>query len=1327
MKRVLVFTPFCYWNIHTAYELTIAKGLQIRNAELLHITCNKDIPYCDIHDGSFDDSHICNMCISNQNNFFKAFKLKRNPLSDFYNKNLINEAIKIVNNLKDEELLDFKYKNSKLGLWIQSSVFTYFRINEIEITNAEINKRFREYLIGAVIINDAFENIIEKFAPEVLLMFNGRFFTFRIPFEIARSKGIRTIVHDRGYRDSSIIFKENEVIQGLDTLRKLWNDVKEFPLRKEEVDEAVNYLIQREKGKNTGWYTWVKESTDYKSLINKLDLNPNNEIYSFYTSSDDELAAFKEWSSVYSSQSDFILHLTEYFIDNPKKQLIIRIHPNSAVNKGNRKENTQFLDFINQVKVEFSDNIKIIYPEDDINSYQLIKISNAVITYFSTVTIEATARLKPVLITGGGPYHNLEFINTLKNKKELFYILDNLPDMQVSINEYIKLIRFVYNYFIRPSLRFSLITQKDPITPVLNFKNDRDLQVGKNEDLDRICNAILYNKKIYDYNLSENANEAGYRFEKELINEIYNKFNSENKEIINIIKDKKVIKMEKKLISVIIPTYNRADILKMCLDALSNQTINSQLFEVIVIDDGSKDSTSEMIKNYNSKYKLKYIIQENSGPGAARNKGIKESEADLLLIINDDTICEPDNLQRHLEAHKEYNDKIAVLGTFDYTSEAQVKPFIYYAQRSTVIFAYPIMKAEQKYNYRFFWTCNLSIKKSFIEEVGYFDEDFSEPIMEDTEIGYRLQKIGVNVLYYPKAKSIHYDFNMDSDKFAKRQFMLGRNIVKFLIKHPELFEKEKDLFGFYDISLETINILKNKINSLEDTYNKNLSIMKEIDKLEIFNPNFIPISDERNITSEELIKVCEAGAMAIHYYNFYSGVIYAASKINSTKENTEKTITTSRKSDNIRILITMYGWNDTGGGTMFPKAVAENLAENGYEVAVFYAAHDHPTNNQPYFLDIEEKDNLKLYGVYNRITNLLYEDKPELEIYDMDVIKLFDNILDEFQPNVVHYFNFLGLSFGIADEVKKRGIRSFYSPENYHLIDPKLYMFKKGLKNWNGTDFFKNSELVNDYPELHKSYSRRSKTALDLINNQIDYTLSISERVKEILIDFGANYKKIKTVHQIPYLTKITDINNLKYNKTGLPVKIGFIGTVIPQKGVHNIIMAAKKVPVEKAEFRIYGYGNKHYENEMKKLNPNQNIKWMGKYEQNQLEEIGKELDLMIISSIWEECAGLVVLESIALKVPVIVARIGGMPEFVLEGFNGYTYPHNSVNNLAAIINYLIEHPQQIDFMKRNCLLPVNFEDYTQHLIKLYENKQISQNEFNFTYKQSLKKLITKK
>ena len=88
------------------------------------------------------------------------------------------------------------------------------------------------------------------------------------------------------------------------------------------------------------------------------------------------------------------------------------------------------------------------------------------------------------------------------------------------------------------------------------------------------------------------------------------------------------------LVSIIIPTYNRAKLVTEAVQSALSQTYTN--FEILVIDDGSTDNTEEMLKKYDND--IKYIKTERSGPGRARNLGISRAKGEFIAFLDSDDL-----------------------------------------------------------------------------------------------------------------------------------------------------------------------------------------------------------------------------------------------------------------------------------------------------------------------------------------------------------------------------------------------------------------------------------------------------------------------------------------------------------------------------------------------------------------------------------------------------------------------------------------------------------------------------------------------------------------
>lgn len=407
-----------------------------------------------------------------------------------------------------------------------------------------------------------------------------------------------------------------------------------------------------------------------------------------------------------------------------------------------------------------------------------------------------------------------------------------------------------------------------------------------------------------------------------------------------------------------------------------------------------------------------------------------------------------------------------------------------------------------------------------------------------------------------------------------------------------------------------------------------------------------------------------------------------------------------------RVLFVMYGWNESGGGTIFPKSVAIELSKRGWEVGVFYASTEYNNFDPPYSLKFHNEGEIKLYGLYNRPAPFIELENTEREIYDPKVVEIFKRVLNEFQPSVVHFHNLHGLTLALPKIVKEQGVPTLYTPHNYYMIDPKLYMYNSDLSLWSNTDFFANSELYRNYPEREKVFQRRQEFTKELLYRWFDVTLAVSRRQKDILLDFAPFTENVIVVHQVsPIVDKLWQSENLQfesYRAITSKIRVGYIGGVMPQKGVHLLAKAAQHFLPSDVEFRIYGFVPIDYLHQLQLIDNRRMLQFTGEYDLADLERIAGEIDIAVVPSLWEDCAPLVLAEANAMRLPVVASNIGGIPDFVVNGVNGLLYDFDSVDDLVSAIRYLSLNTNIVEEMRRN-LAPYHFfADYVSHIERLY-------------------------
>lgn len=239
-------------------------------------------------------------------------------------------------------------------------------------------------------------------------------------------------------------------------------------------------------------------------------------------------------------------------------------------------------------------------------------------------------------------------------------------------------------------------------------------------------------------------------------------------------------------LTVLIATYNRARVLERALDALGRQTTCD--FGVVVVDDGSTDGTWEWLQAraaQGGSPRLRVTRQEHRGQGPARNLGLHQIDGGLLAFLGDDILVRPDWVAEHLAAHESAVTPCAVVGFTDWCrGELRVTPAMEMVNREGHQFGYGHMTPGAEVPFTCFYTSNLSLPRAVLGS-SPFDESFTAYGWEDVELGYRLSRKGLRLLYYPAAAAEHLH-PMDLTTLFERQRTVGRGVHTLLRLHPEL-------------------------------------------------------------------------------------------------------------------------------------------------------------------------------------------------------------------------------------------------------------------------------------------------------------------------------------------------------------------------------------------------------------------------------------------------------------------------------------------------------------------------------------------------------------
>lgn len=447
----------------------------------------------------------------------------------------------------------------------------------------------------------------------------------------------------------------------------------------------------------------------------------------------------------------------------------------------------------------------------------------------------------------------------------------------------------------------------------------------------------------------------------------------------------------------------------------------------------------------------------------------------------------------------------------------------------------------------------------------------------------------------------------------------------------------------------------------------------------------------------------------------------------------------------MRVLLVLHGFPPTqcGGTELYAHDLAMTLDHRfGHEVSVL--AREADPRRPELALRHERCNGLRVTYINNTFKHC----RSFEQTYRHDgVLRAAAHLMDQVEPEVVHFHHLTGLSTDLVTEAHRRGLPTLYTLHDYWLFCQRGQLLDLDLRRCQGplpdrcarcvglaagvgpATFLgaslvrrletltpasgrlarraaeRASRLWTRHHEAEDQMSRRLRHARDLCRT-VTRLLAPSRSLMQQFLDFGVPDDRIQL---LPLGMDPLPFAHLKRRSTEGPLRLGFVGSLMPSKGPDLLLEAFSRLPAGQATLSLFGghqpyHGDDSFRQRLRPLLDQPGVVHHGAVPHPDIPRVLANLDVLVVPSTFVEIAPRVVQEAFLAGVPVVASRLGGLCEMVRDGQDGLLFTPGDPDDLSRILRRFIEEPGLLDTLRRGLPSVRSLEEDARCLSELYSH-----------------------
>jgi hypothetical protein len=509
-KRILVITGGGGYSAAKQIESLLAVALKLRGASVDVLLCDGVLPGCfqttidwDQNERVFSKTGTskfnCYSCFKYAHKTYESLGVNVIKLSDLLSREEMDQTAEFANKIDIDDIKSYSVQNVQIGEHAYAGALRFYATAKLIDEHSE--KVLRRYFNAALRAYKGANNLfLRSKTYSHVLLHHGIYIPQGVFAETARTNNLDITTWHVAYREKTFLFSHGGTYHKtmMSEPKDSWDG---FDFTKEKRQLIIDYLQSRWSGTND----WISFSRQFSDQLSDQETDIKYSLKKRYDASILLLtnvmwdAQLHYPANAFPSMLDWILSTIEFFKLKPNLELIIRIHP--AEMSGTLPSRQLVVDEIKKHFDHIPNNIKIIKPNDPVNTYSLAKKCDTAIIFGTKTGVELTSMGIPTIVAGEAWVRGKGFTVDVDSPEGYLDELNKLPLKQrLSPDVREKALKYAYHFFFRRMIPLNIVKKsKGHETFNYAFDNIQDLEPGSDKGLDVICEGILTgNQYIYE-------------------------------------------------------------------------------------------------------------------------------------------------------------------------------------------------------------------------------------------------------------------------------------------------------------------------------------------------------------------------------------------------------------------------------------------------------------------------------------------------------------------------------------------------------------------------------------------------------------------------------------------------------------------------------------------------------------------------------------------------------------------------------------------------------------------------------------------------------------